>query len=143
MLLPFSLPLKPLLSRMEEVGLIVTIAHHNKIKMHLLKIQANTQIKIITQLVEGIGVEEEEEVLHLVEDRLLHLQENLKVGIDFASGVETLLLLMKPIIPSNNALTRRKLEKNSGNINSKHLPLNLLPTPLNTLPLRKTSKESI
>ena len=38
-----------------------------QIKMHLLKIQANTQIKITTQLVEGIGVEEEEEVLYQVE----------------------------------------------------------------------------
>ena len=143
MLLPFSLPLKPLLNRMEEVEAIVTKAHHNTIKIHLLKIEANTKIKIATQQVEGIGVEEEEEVLHQVEEKLLHLQESLRVGIDFASGVETLLPLMKPIIPSNNALITRKLEKNGGNINSKHLPLNLLSTLHNTLPLRETSKESI
>ena len=52
-------------------------------------------------------------------------------------------LLMKPTIPSNNALIIRKLERNGGNINSKHLsphlPLILLKTPL----LREISKESI
>ena len=84
---------------MEEVEAIVTIAHHNKIKMHLFKIQANTQIKITTQPVEGIGVEEEEEVIHQVEDKLLHLLESLKVGIEFVFGVETLVHLMRPIIP--------------------------------------------
>ena len=60
-------------------------------------------------MVEGIGVEEEEEeVIHQEEDRFLHLQVSLKGGIDFAFGVETLLPLMKPIIPSNNALIIRK-----------------------------------
>ena len=84
---------------MEEVEAIVTIAHHKQIKINLLKIQANTQIKITTQVVQGIGVEEEEEVMHQEEDKLLHLQVSLMVGIDFASGVETLLHLMRPIIP--------------------------------------------
>ena len=53
MLLLSSLQLIPLLNRMEEVEVIVTIANHNKIKIHLLKIQANTQIKtkITTQVV--------------------------------------------------------------------------------------------
>ena len=65
MLLLSSLQLIRLLSRMEEVEVLVTIANHNKIKIHLLKIQANTQIKvkIITQEVEGIEVEEEGEVM--------------------------------------------------------------------------------
>ena len=64
-------------------------------------------------------------------------------NIDFVSGVETLLHLIRPIIPSNNALTIKKLEKIGGTINSKHLHLNLLPMLLKTPPLRETSKESI
>ena len=65
MLLLSSLPLIPLLSRMEEVEVIVTIANHDIIKIHLLKIQANNPIKtkITPQEVEGLEVEEEEEVM--------------------------------------------------------------------------------
>ena len=145
MLLLSSLQLIPLLNRMEEVEVIVTIANHNKIKIHLLKIQANTQIKtkITTQVVEGIEVEEEEEVMGQEEDKQLPLQVNLKVGIDFVSGAEILLHLMMQTILSNNALTIRKLERNGGNINSKHLLLNLLILHCKTQPLRETSKESI
>ena len=91
-----SLPLIPLPSRMGEVEAIVIIANHNKIQIHLLKIQANTQIKIqiTTQVVEGIEVEEGEEVMDQEEDRQPPHQVNLKVGIDFVSGAEILLLLM-------------------------------------------------
>ena len=141
MLLPFSLQLNPLLSRMEDVEVIVVLANHNKIP--LLKIQANTKIKIITQVVEVTEVEEEEEGMGQEEDKLQPLQVNLKVGIDFVSGAETLLLSMMLTIPSNNALIIRKLEKTGGNINSKHLPLNLQIPHLKTQPLRETSKESI
>ena len=145
MLLPSSLQLIPLLSRMEEVEVIVTIANQNKIKIHLIKIQANTQIKIktITQVVEGIEVEEEEEVMDQEEDKQPLLQVNLKVGIDFDSGAEILLLLMMQTILSKNALIIGKFERNGGNINSKHLLLNLQILHLKTQTLRETSKESI
>ena len=145
MLLLSSPQLIPLLRRMEEVEVIVTIAHHNKIKIHHLKIQANTQIKIkiTTQEVEGIEVEEEGEVMGQEEDKHQPLQVNLKVGIDFVSGAGILLLLMMQTTLSKNVLIIRKLERNGGNINSKHLLLNLLILHLKTQPLRETSKESI
>ena len=145
MLLLSSLQLIPLPSRMEEVEVIVTIANHNKIKIHLLKIQANTQIKIkiTTQVVEGIEVEEGEKVMDQEEDKQPPLQVNLKVGIDFVSGAEILLLLMMQTILSKNALTIGKLERNGGNINSKHLLLNLQILHLRTQTLRETSNESI
>ena len=130
---------------MEEVEVIVTIANHNQVKIHLLKIQANTQnkIKITTQVVEGIEVEEEEEVMGQEEDNQPPIQVNLKVGIDFVSGAEMLLLLMMQTILSRNSLIIRKLERNRGNINSKHLLLNLQILHLKTQPLGETSKESI
>ena len=145
MLLLSSLQLIPLLSRIEEVEVIVTIANHNKIKFHLLKIQANTQIKIkiTTQEVEGIEVEEEGEVIGQEEERHQPLQLNLKVGTDFVSRAETLLLLMMQTILSKNALTIRKLERIGGRISSKHLLLNLQILYLKIQPLRETSKESI
>ena len=144
-LLPFSLQLIPLLSRLEEVEVIVVLANHNKIKIHLLKIQANTltKIKIIAQEVEGIEVEEEEEVTTKEEDKHQPLQVNLKVGIGFASGVETLLLLMMQTILSKIVLIIGKSERIGGRINSKHLLLNLPILHLKTHPLRETSKESI
>ena len=77
------------------------------------------------------------------EDKHQLLQLSLKVGIDFVSGVETLLPLMMLTIQSNNALIIKKLEKIGGNINSKHLLLNLLLLLLKTHHLRETSKESI
>ena len=145
MLLLSSLQLIPLLSRIEEVEVIVAIANHNKIKIHLLKIQANTRIKIktTTQVVEGIEVEEEEEVMGQEEDEQPPLQVNLKVRIDFASGAEILLLLMMRTILSKNALIIGKLERNGEHINSKHLPLNLQILHLKTQTLRETSKEFI
>ena len=138
MLLLSSLQLIPHPNRMEEVEAIVTIANHNKIKIHLLKIQANIQIKIkiTTQVVEGIEVEEGEEVMDQEEDKQPPLQVNLKVGIDFVSGAEILLLLMMQTILSKNALTIGKLERNGGNINSKHLLLNLQILHLKTQTLR-------
>ena len=140
-----SLPLIPLNSRMDEVEAIVTIANHNKIQIHLLKIQANTQIKIriTTQVVEGIEVEEGKEVMDQEEDKQPPHQLNLKVGIDFVSGAEILLLLMMQTTLSKNALTIGKLERNGGNINSKHLLLNLQILHLRTQILTETSKESI
>ena len=131
---------------MEEVEVIVTMANRNRIKINLLKIQANTKIKITTQEVEGIEVEEEEEVMGQEEDKPQHLQESLRLGIDFASGAEILLLLMMPIIPSNNVqnvLITRKLERICGSINHKHLLLHLILLLHKTHPLRETSKESI
>ena len=77
------------------------------------------------------------------EDKQPPLQVNLKVGIDFASGAEILLLLMMQTILSKNALIIGKLERNVGNINSKHLLLNLQILHLKTQTLRETSKESI
>ena len=94
-------------------------------------------------MVEGIEVEEEEEVMGREEDKQQPLQVNLKVGIDFVSGAEILLLLMMQTILSKNALTIRKLERKGGNINSKHLLLNLQILHLKTHPLRESSKESI
>ena len=93
MLLLSSLQLIPLLSRTVESEVIVAIANH-KIQIHLLKIQANIpiKIKIITQMVEGIEVEEEEEAIGQEEDKQLPHQVNLKVGTDFVSGVGILLL---------------------------------------------------
>ena len=54
------------------------------------------------------------------------LQVSLRVGIDFVSGAETLLLLMMQIIQLKTVLIIGKLEKIGGNISSKHLLLNLL-----------------
>ena len=88
-------------------------------------------------MVEGIEVEEEEEVMYQEEDKQPSLQVNLKVGIDFVSGAEILLLLMMQTILSKNALIIRKLERNGGKINSKHLLLNLQILHLKTQPLRK------
>ena len=145
MLLLSSLPLIPLLSRMEEVEVIVTIANHNKSKIHLLKIQANNPIKtkITPQEVEGLEVDEEEEVMLQEEDKQLLLQVSLKVGLDFVSGAEILLLLMKQTTLSKIVLIIGKLERNGGTINSKHLLLNPQILHLNNQPLRETSKESI
>ena len=96
-------------------------------------------------MVEGIEVEEEEEeeVMFQEEDKQPPLKVNLKVGIDFVSGAETLLLLMMQTILSKNALTIGKLERNGGKISSKHLLLNLPILHLKIQPLRETSKESI
>ena len=56
------------------------------------------------------------------------------------SGVETLLLLMMLTTQLDNAHTTGKSEKIGGNINSKHLFLNLLLLLLKTHLLRETSK---
>ena len=144
MLLPSSLQLIPLLSRTVEVEVIVAIANL-KIKIHLLKIQANTliKIKITTQVVEGIEVEEEEEAMDQEEAKQQPHQVNLKVGTDFVSGAGILLPLMMQTILLKNALTIRKLERNGGNINNKILLPSLLILYLKTQPLRETNKESI
>ena len=144
MLLPSSLQLIPLLSKTVEVEVIVAIATH-KIKIHLLKIQANTliKIKITTPVVEGIEVEEEEGAIGQEEDKQQPHQVNLKVGTDFVSGAGILLPLMMQTILLKNALTIRKLERNGGNINNKLLHPSLLILHLKTPPLRETSKESI
>ena len=130
--------------RTVEVEVIVAIANH-KIKIHLLKIQANTpiKIKITTQVVEGIEVEEEEEALGQEEDKQQPHQVNPKVGTDFVSGAGILLPLMMQTILLKNALIIRKLERNGGNISNKLLLLSLLILHLKTPPLRETSKESI
>ena len=124
---------------------MVTLAHKIKIKIHLLKIQANTitKIKITTQEVEAIEVEVEEEVMGQEEGSHQLLQVSLRVGIDFVSGAETLLLLMMQTIQLKTVLIIGKLEKIGGNINSKHLLPNLLLMLLKAKTLRKTSKESI
>ena len=144
MLLLSSLPLIQLLSRMVEVEVIVTIANNHKIKTHLLKIQANKTIKtkITPQEVEGLEVEEEEEVMLQEEDKQPLLQVSLKGGLDFVSGAEILSLLMKQTILSKIVLIIGKSERNGGTINSKYL-LNLQILHLNNQPLRETSKESI
>ena len=145
----FSLPLNLLLNKVEEVEVMVTLAHKIRIKIHLLKIQANTitKIKITTQEVEAIEVEVEveveEEVMGQEEGCHKLLQVSLRVGIDFVSGAETLLLLLMQTIQLKTVLIIGKLEKIGGNINSKHLLPNLLLMLLKAKTLRKTSKESI
>ena len=123
---------------------IVTIANHHKIKIHHLKIQANITIKtkITPQEVEGLEVEEEEEVMLQEEDKQPLLQVNLKVGLDFVSGAEILPFLMKQTILSKIVLIIGKLERNGGTINSKHL-LKPQILHLKNQPLRETSKETI
>ena len=109
-----------------EVEVIVAIANP-KIKIHLLKIQANIPIKIktTTQVIEGIEVEEGEEAMGQEEDKQQSHQVNLKVVTDFVSGAGILLPLMMQTIPLKNALIIRKLERNGGNINNKFLLLSL------------------